>query len=282
MQNTYIPYCDRQFFGSGKVIVRHPEKPPEREDQLYGANFKLFQSKTERITIDAILTEFPELGFVEQDIRSLAVGGKTECIVDLQAGDTPSWVNGPWEIEHHPTYWTSLGLPHLRRVGRYGSPDPLTHQQFCEMLILMGMDTTNRTFLVSVKEDRNSYGTFVFLDFYDSWGHQGYSFYGYGEHEHRERWKYDWTFNHYQKFGSRLEMDKRCANRSTHVDNVEYLLHLTNGLTQPQQSAYRPSKEGRTYGILADLLDEDAALIEMQDNPDLAALLDLLGDEEDN
>lgn len=105
----------------------------------------------------------------------------------------------------------------------------------------------------------NSYGEFLFITL-SRGGEQNrkpVTFYGLGYHEYRERWIHqDWYWYHAHPTGAMQTVDKEEAR--TLLDEREQEVGEYVGKDQQ-------SRRAQLYEMLADLTDEDGAIIDMED-----------------
>lgn len=107
----------------------------------------------------------------------------------------------------------------------------------------------------------NSFGEFLFVTASrpTQAGRQAVSFYGLGFHEYRERWlqrEWYWYTADLQAEQMEHKMDK---------DEALEILRQRRAALAPYFTTDAQTHRGQLYELLADLLDEDGALSELQD-----------------
>lgn len=122
-----------------------------------------------------------------------------------------------------------------------------------------------------VEESSNSYGEFLFVTVSrTSGGHRRLvTFYGLGEHEHRERWLVDeWFYYRANPFPDVI------AQELTR-DDARALIQQRREDIAPYVNRRPQSGRGKLFEMIADLTDDDGAISEMED---LDGLADWLAD----
>ncbi len=121
--------------------------------------------------------------------------------------------------------------------------------------------TGNQTIIHTIQESSNNYGEFQFVTTSrpGGQGRVAMTFFGLGYHEHRERWlTNEWFWyqaNVYPEI-MRNQIDKEDAKKMIQ-QRLESILPYSQEDTQ--------SEHGKLFEILADLTDDDGALVEMED-----------------
>jgi len=121
--------------------------------------------------------------------------------------------------------------------------------------------TDNQTIIHTIQESSNNYGEFQFVTTSrpGGQGRVAMTFFGLGYHEHRERWlTNEWFWyqaNVYPEI-MRDQIDKEDAKEMIQ-QRLESILPYSQEDTQ--------SEHGKLFEILADLTDDDGALVEMED-----------------
>ncbi len=121
--------------------------------------------------------------------------------------------------------------------------------------------TDNQTIIHTIQESSNNYGEFQFVTTSRPGG-QGrvvMTFFGLGYHEHRERWlTNEWFWYQASVYPEimRNQIDKEDAKEMIQ-QRLESILPYSQEDTQ--------SEHGKLFEILADLTDDDGALVEMED-----------------
>jgi len=135
---------------------------------------------------------------------------------------------------------------------------------------LWGFLDDEATTVHRIEESYNNYGEFAFVTL--SRPGQGrrvlITFWGAGYHEYRERWLMEeWHWHLSNPYPEWMEQD---ISR----DEAKAQLQERLAAIRPDVNQAMPTKQGKLFELLADLTDEDAAYIEMQDLDDLGSLLD--------
>ena len=121
--------------------------------------------------------------------------------------------------------------------------------------------TDNQTIIHTIQESSNNYGEFQFVTTSrpGGQGRVAMTFFGLGYHEHRERWlTNEWFWyqaNVYPEI-MRNQIDKEDAKEMIQ-QRLESILPYSQEDTQ--------SEHGKLFEILADLTDDDGALVEVED-----------------
>jgi hypothetical protein len=144
--------------------------------------------------------------------------------------------------------------------------DRISHQRF------IGIIADEQTAVHKVEVSSNTYGEFLFVSTSRvGEGQRVYiTFYGAGYHDYRERWITDEWFWY--------EAYQHSNESEPHISNEEAMESIQQ--RQDEIATYktgeRQSKRGQLFEFLAEILDEDGALSEMED---LGNLTDLLEDD---
>lgn len=117
-----------------------------------------------------------------------------------------------------------------------------------------------------IEASSNSYGHFLFVTISRAAGDKSrlVTFYGLGEHEHRERWFVDewcWYRANFLPGGIEQEIAR---------DEAEELIQQRREEIAPYVNQQAQSGRGKLFELFADLTDDDCALAEMDDLGDLA------------
>lgn len=113
--------------------------------------------------------------------------------------------------------------------------------------------------------DSNNYGEFLFVTVSraEEGRQQALTFYGYGYHEHRERWFIEeWAWYTTNLFPKTLEQ------RLTRQE-AEQLLETRQQEIAPFVVKDQQTGRGKLFEMIADLTDDDGAISEMEDLGDL-------------
>ncbi len=117
------------------------------------------------------------------------------------------------------------------------------------------------TVVHDIEEGYNNYGDFLFVTVSRQAGERRIcvSFYGYGYHEYRERWFTDeWHFYRANNFPERLE-------RHIPLEEARERIERRRASIAPYAKEEPQSEQGQLFELLADLTDDDGALVEMED-----------------
>lgn len=128
------------------------------------------------------------------------------------------------------------------------------------------------TTIHSLKVDANSYGEFAFVTASrEVEGQRSFiTFWGMGYHEHRERWIADqWRWYKAHPYPETLE-------QKVTLEEAQAILEQRRQEIAPYVTEETQTARARLYEMLADLTDEDGALIELEDLGEAADWL--LGD----
>lgn len=137
--------------------------------------------------------------------------------------------------------------------------DRLSHQRF--EAILQDEATT----LHRVEVSTNAFGEFLFISIsrpIDS-GFASVTFFGLGYHEGRDRWISDewfWYENHLRPEDSSQEQFT--------IEVVEAIIQERRAFVQEQAGQHTQSEQGKLFDMVADLTDDDGAMIEIEDLSD--------------
>lgn len=129
-----------------------------------------------------------------------------------------------------------------------------------------------QTSVHEVKLDTNNFGEFLFISTSRAAGEQRVyiTFYGAGFHEYRERWiTGEW-------FWYRANPLSKEEEQTLPKDEVQALIRERQEEIAAYAGQDTQSKRGKLFEMLADLLDEDGAVSELEDMP--PDWLDFLGD----
>ena len=138
-----------------------------------------------------------------------------------------------------------------------------------ERLFYRVNDTRFRAFLAAaatqihtVSEDSNSYGEFLFVTVSRPDGNQRsyLTFYGLGLHEQREVWIMD----HWYWYDGNPPL-QAAVSQTMPKDTVQRLIQERRDRLTPFVSSDPPSARALLFSLLADLVDEDGALAELDD-----------------
>lgn len=117
------------------------------------------------------------------------------------------------------------------------------------------------TVIHEIEETYNNYGEFLFVTVSRRAGERRVcvSFYGYGYHEYRERWYTDeWHFYRANSFPDRLE-------RRVPLEKAQELIDRRRTAIAPYVKEEPQSERAQLYELLAELTDDDGALVELED-----------------
>jgi hypothetical protein len=137
--------------------------------------------------------------------------------------------------------------------------DRVSHERLLEFL------DDETTTVHRVEESYNNYGEFMFIKLSRPGQERRIwmTFWGLGHHEQRERWLVDeWFFYRPNVFPG----DEDETLDST---EVRQLLHDRHEMVQGYARQTTQSERGKLFEMLADMIDEDGAMAEMQDLDDL-------------
>ena len=133
-----------------------------------------------------------------------------------------------------------------------------------------------QTTIHKVELTSNMYGEFVFITVSRSEAgrQQLWTMYGLGFHDYRERWYTDeWAFYRTNPFPQTLE-------QRTSREEVDELLRARREEIAPYTAKNTQTSRGKLFEMLAELTDDDGAIVEIEDlDPDI--LDALLGDDDD-
>jgi len=118
-----------------------------------------------------------------------------------------------------------------------------------------------RTVVHTIKDSSNNYGEFLFVTTSRS-GDKGrifMTFYGFGYHQHRERWI------HEEWFWYQASANPDLLNQRIEKDKAKEILEERRADIRHHLGEETQSERGILFEILADLTDEDGALAEMED-----------------
>jgi len=126
------------------------------------------------------------------------------------------------------------------------------------------------TEVLSAEISSNSYGEFLFLKTRLHPDHTlEHTLFGYGFHEHRDRWLIDEWF-----FYSAPPLSKK-SETPLNTDEVFELLAQRKAEVSANAHSHRQTRRGQLFDMIADLTDDDGAL---SDFDDFEQLLDDLDD----
>jgi hypothetical protein len=152
--------------------------------------------------------------------------------------------------EYQPRPYEIFGITE-EEVSRWRISDKKLNE------ILASPNTTVNT----IKTDSNNYGEFLFLTASRGIGKERIcmTFWGLGFHRYRERWiTQEWFW--YQTSTSFVDSKEEL----TREEAQERLKNRRKDISYYKKD-HEQSKLGRLFELLADLMDDDAALAEMQD-----------------
>ena len=132
------------------------------------------------------------------------------------------------------------------------------------------LDDENTT-IHRIETSSNDYGEFLFITVSREIGaaRRLVTFYGLGEHEHRERWYVDeWFYYRANPFPEVLE-------QQLDREEAQKLIRERRDDIAPYVGQRSQSGRGRLFEMIADLTDDDGAIAEMED---LDGLADWLAD----
>jgi hypothetical protein len=152
--------------------------------------------------------------------------------------------------EHEPQAHTGFDLHENERLF-----DRLSDKRF-EQLVF-----DEETVIHQIKLDSNSYGEFLFLTASrpNEKSREVLTFWGYGLHEHRDRWLMDEWFFH-----SSSPSAETLKQNISH-DKARELLQERKQEISKDTANSEQSQMGALFEMLADLADDDGILAEMQD-----------------
>lgn len=132
-----------------------------------------------------------------------------------------------------------------------------------------------RTTIHEIEVAANNYGEFLFVSTSRATGdNQAFvTFFGFGYHEHRERWLTEEWF--WYRGNAFPEVLKKTISK----DEAEEVLRQRREAIAPYVKKQTQSGRGKLFEMLADLFDEDGALSEIEDLGD--DLADWLGGEDE-
>ncbi|HMN13661.1 MAG TPA: hypothetical protein PKD55_15195 [Bellilinea sp.] len=135
--------------------------------------------------------------------------------------------------------------------------DRVSHERFLQIL------SDPKTQVHALEESHNNYGEYLFVTLSRPGGKQRVflTFYGLGFHEGRERWVYQEWYWYPSVRGAGVEHQRVPPNTARQQIDERH--------RECQESARQDvqTNRGRVFELLADLTDEDAATIEMEDLP---------------
>jgi hypothetical protein len=144
-------------------------------------------------------------------------------------------------------------LPCIALTEREQLYDQVSHTRFIALLLQPDID------IHEIKEDTNSFGSFVFVTLSCRDEPQKLlTMWGCGYHEHRERWITD-SWQWYESY--------RKAENLPVIPKEEALAHVKDreAYVRANASPSQPSRRAQLYELLADVVDEDGALSELED-----------------
>lgn len=152
-----------------------------------------------------------------------------------------------------------LHTSELSRTFGFTEPEALNNRvsdrRFLEII------EDEETVIHDVEESTNNYGEFLFVTVSRAAGEKTLlvTFYGLGKHEYRERWYTDeWHF--YRANGFPERMERRLSPEEAREQIQKRRVEITPYAREEPQSG-----RAKLYEMLADLTDEDGALVEIED-----------------
>ncbi len=124
--------------------------------------------------------------------------------------------------------------------------------------------TDEQTTIHKIELSYNSFGEFLFVTASRETpeGRQPVTFYSQGYHEYRERWiDNEW---YWYRANSHLATLKRIVAK----DEAEEVLNQRREEIAPYITQAQQTRRGQLYEMMADLTDEDGAIMEMEDLAD--------------
>jgi len=128
----------------------------------------------------------------------------------------------------------------------------VSHKEFMELL--------DKGIVYEYKVSYNSYGEFMFVSIYFPEIDKGIVFYGLGYHEYRDRYVLNkWEYHHDDFF----ELDRLISAPPKRLvkEAIEDRLAEISALAKQ----HKQSKSGKVYDMIAELMDDDAAIAFMED-----------------
>lgn len=132
--------------------------------------------------------------------------------------------------------------------------DQVSHNRFMAIVMQPDMD------IHEVKEDSNSFGEYVFVTVScrTEQPKKLYTFWGFGYHEHRERWIVDsWQWYESQRKHESLPVLAK--------EDAYQQIKAREAFVRANATPIQQSRRAQLYEALADLTDEDGALSELED-----------------
>ena len=158
-------------------------------------------------------------------------------------------------------------LPCITLTEREQLYDQVSHTRFMALLLQSDID------IHEIKEDTNTFGEFVFVTLSCRGEPQKLlTMWGCGWHEHRERWVTD-SWQWYESY--------RKTEKLPIIPKEEAVAQIKDREADVRANASpgQQSQRAQVYELLADLVDEDGALTELEDLENLGWMF--LGDDDD-
>lgn len=135
--------------------------------------------------------------------------------------------------------------------------DQLSHERFSKLI------ADEQTTIHEIELSTNSYGEFLFVSTSRDVGDKSVyiTFWGLGYHEYRERWLMNvWCWHDSQRPASQLII--------TNAEALEMIRKRQEDIASYAEQLPQ-SQRAKLFELLADFTDEDGALTELEDFPDL-------------
>ena len=132
--------------------------------------------------------------------------------------------------------------------------DRISHRRFLSLI------SNPKVVINLIKEDGNSFGEFLFVTVTQRKQEEGrpLTFYGLGYHEQRERWIHEY----WRWYESYLDTEGKVVPKKKAMEQIKEREEWVKGMAASEP---RPTRRAEMYALLADLTDEDGAMIEMED-----------------
>jgi hypothetical protein len=117
------------------------------------------------------------------------------------------------------------------------------------------------TTIHTIQVDGNNYGSFLFVTASrpKAEGRECITFFSFGFHEYRDRWITDeWFYYRANQFPQMIEQELS-------KEEAEELLKAREEEIAPYIGGHQQSRRGQLFEMIADLTDDDAASVELED-----------------
>lgn len=237
-------YTERQNWQYGDWIVRYPNPRPK-----YDWDHQTYRAFDYRRGI--LEKQLLSLEFLRQTLPTVIF---PDALTQMKPGDTLE--RPPFEFECDANCFTAFGIA----PPAYGYDLALPHARMLDIV------NDGHTRLIRADWSSNNYGEFIFITIADPDTQFALDFFGRGYHEYRGVYYHDWH-------GSTGMHNAFLYNGLWEQNLQEKFTGLLTAYPAPYPRP-QPSRQQQTFGLLADVLDDDGALIELEDNPYLGDWLD--------